>query len=453
MNKVINKEDLLLGKYEFFNKYGRHKSIGLVTLGCRVNQYETEAISETFIKRGYEVAGLDEFADVFVINTCTVTNVGDKKSRQMIRKTKKINPEAVVVVAGCYAQVAPDEVSQIEGVDIIIGTKEKGKAIEMVEKFVHEKHQIKNVDSIMSIREFEELEIDQYQDRTRAFLKIQDGCNRYCSYCLIPYARGPIRSRNPENIISEVKKLAKNGFREVILSGIHVASYGKDLDNITLVDVVEKIDEIEGIDRIRIGSVEPMFFTKETVEKLTSYKKFCPHFHLSLQSGCNETLKRMNRHYTAEMYQETVEIIRNSFKDSSITTDVIVGFPGETEEEFNTTYEFLKKIELAKMHIFKFSPRKGTRAAEFKEQVAADIKEVRSKLLLTLDEELEAKYIQKYIGKEMDILFEETKNNVSSGYTRNYIKVNVETIEDITGKILNAKLTENHGNYANANLI
>lgn len=427
--------------------------VGLHTLGCRVNQYETEAMAEGFIKRNYEVVDFNEFADVYVINTCTVTSIGDKKSRQMIRKAKKTNPEAVVVVAGCYAQVAPDEVAKIEGVDIIIGTKDKGKAAELVEEYKKSRRQIKSVDNIMSIREFEELEIDEYQDRTRAFLKIQDGCNRYCSYCLIPYARGPVRSRTPENILREVEKLASNGFKEIILSGIHVASYGKDLKNASLEGIVEMVDEIPEIERIRIGSVEPMYFTEETVNKLKRSTKFCPHFHLSLQSGCDATLKRMNRQYTTQMYRDTVNKIRDSFTDASITTDIIVGFPGETDEEFNDTYEFLKVIRLSKMHIFKYSPRSGTRAAEFANQIASEVKETRSKLLLELDEKLELEYINKFIGREMDVLFEETNNDIACGYTRNYIKVCAETEDDISGKILNVKLTGSKGNMAKGNIL
>lgn len=422
--------------------------VGLHTLGCRVNQYETEAIAEAFIKNNYEVVDFDDFADVYVINTCTVTNIGDKKSRQMIRKAKKTNPDAVIVVTGCYAQVSPDEVAKIEGVDIIIGTSDKGRAAELVEEYKRNKHQIRKVDDIMSIREFEELQIDEYQDRTRAFLKIQDGCNRYCSYCLIPYARGPVRSRTPVNIIKEVKKLASNGFKEIILSGIHVASYGCDLENVNLADIVELVSEIPGIERIRIGSVDPMFFNDNTINKLSSIHKLCPHFHLSLQSGCDSTLKRMNRHYTTEMYKDTVNKIREKFIDSSITTDVIVGFPGETEEEFNTTYEFLKDIHLSKMHIFKYSQRKGTRAAKFGEQVSGETKEARSKLLLELDRKLEREYIEKFINKDLDVLFEETNENISCGYTKNYIRVCVKTELDITGRILAARLTDNLGNMA-----
>jgi threonylcarbamoyladenosine tRNA methylthiotransferase MtaB len=428
------------------------KKVALYTLGCRVNQYETEAMAESFIKKGYKVVDFDEFADVYVINTCTVTNVGDRKSRQMIRKTKKINPEAVVVAAGCYAQVSPDEVAGIEGVDVVVGTADKGKIADLVEEFLKDKKQIKHVGNIMSLREFEELEIDEYQDKTRAFLKIQDGCDRFCSYCLIPFARGPVRSRTPENIEKEVKKLSQNGFKEIILSGIHVASYGKDLGGIRLVDIVELIDKIEGIERIRIGSIDPTFFTEGVIDRLRAVKKFCPHFHLSLQSGCDDTLKRMNRHYTTSEYKDIVEKLRDAFEDASITTDIIVGFPGETEEEFNTTYEFLKDIKLSKMHIFKYSPRKGTRAEQLKNPVSPEEKERRSKVLIELDEKLEREFIEKFIDRKMDVLFEEGVNNIYSGYTKNYIRVEVESCDDLTGKILDVKLIENLGDRAKATI-
>jgi threonylcarbamoyladenosine tRNA methylthiotransferase MtaB len=428
------------------------RKVALFTLGCRVNSYETEAMAETFIKKGFTVVNFDEFADVYVINTCTVTNMGDKKSRQMIRKTKKINPHAVVVAAGCYAQVSPEEVSNIEGVDVVVGTADKGKIADYVEDFLREGRQIKRVNNIMSVRKFEELEIDEYQDKTRAFLKIQDGCDRFCSYCLIPFARGPVRSRTPDNIAKEVIKLVQNGFKEIILSGIHVASYGKDLGNKTLIDVVEIIENIEGIERIRIGSVDPTFFTEDIIERLRNVSKFCAHFHLSLQSGCDETLRRMNRHYTTSEYRYIVKKLRDNFNDASITTDIIVGFPGETDEEFNVTYEFLKEIELSKMHVFKYSPRKGTKAAELKDHVPPEIKEKRSNALIKLDERLEKEFIDKYIGNQMDVLFEEGKNNIHAGYTKNYIRVEVYSDEEITGEILYVELIENLGNQAKGNI-
>lgn len=424
------------------------KKAALYTLGCRVNQYETEAIAESFIKKGYEIVNFDDYADVYIINTCTVTNMSDRKSRQMIRKTKKINPNAVVVAAGCYAQVSPDEAAKIEGVDIVIGTSEKGRIIELVEEYKKNGRKINIVKNIMNIRGFEELEIDEYQDRTRAFLKIQDGCDRYCSYCLIPFARGPVRSRTPQNIFNEVLKLSKKGFKEIILSGIHVASYGKDIGNVNLVDVIKGVNEIDGIERIRIGSVDPTFFTNKVIDEISSVEKLCPHFHLSLQSGCDETLKRMNRHYTTNEYKDIVESLRKAFKEVSITTDVIVGFPGETEDEFKMTYDFLRDIKLSKMHVFKYSPRKGTRAAAYKEQVKPEIKEARSNMLLELDEILEREFIEGFVSSTMDVLFEELNNGVSSGYTRNYIKVLADTSKDISGEIHDVFIKKCNGNYA-----
>ncbi|MCX7903781.1 MAG: tRNA (N(6)-L-threonylcarbamoyladenosine(37)-C(2))-methylthiotransferase MtaB [Caloramator sp.] len=424
------------------------KRVAFYTLGCRVNTYETEAIAETFIKKGYEVVDFDDIADVYVINTCTVTNIGDRKSRQMIRRAKKKNKDAVVVAVGCYVQVAPEEVEKIEDVDIIVGTKDKGKIVELVDEYLKNRRRIKHVENVMSIRQFEELEIDEYQDKTRAFLKIQDGCDRFCSYCLIPYARGPVRSRKPENILMEVEKLSKNGYKEVILSGIHVASYGKDLKDVDLIDVIEMISKVEGIERIRIGSVDPTFFNEGVIEKLKYIDKFCHHFHLSLQSGCDETLKRMNRHYTTSEYKKIVDNLRDAFEDVSITTDIIVGFPGETDEEFEMTYKFLREIKLSKMHIFKYSPRKGTKAAEFKDQVSESIKEERSKKLIELDKILEYEFIKKHEGLIMDVLFEEFKEGYNWGYTKNYIRVGVESQKDLSGEIINVKIIESRENKA-----
>lgn len=417
------------------------KRAALYTLGCRVNQYETEAMAESFIKSGYSIVDFEEEADVYVINTCTVTSIGDKKSRQMIRRSKKRNPNAVVVVAGCYSQVAPKEVAAIEGVDIIVGTSDKNTIPTLVEEFLKNHSQINHVDNIMNIRKFEELEIDEYQERTRAFLKIQDGCDRFCSYCMIPYARGPVRSREPENIVKEVEKLAANGFKEIILSGIHVASYGKDLGGVNLTDIIERINKIDGVERVRIGSVDPTFFSESVLERLKNVDKLCHHFHLSLQSGCTETLKRMNRHYTAEEYKTIVERLRDVFKDVSVTTDVIVGFPGETEEEFDTTYKFLKDIKLSKMHVFKYSPRKGTRAEKLPNQIDPHVKEERSKALIDMDHEFEKEFVEKFMGSTMKVLFEEKVGENIKGYTENYIRVSVEGDESICGSILPVKIT------------
>lgn len=424
------------------------KKVAFFTLGCRVNHYETEAIAESFLKSGYEIVNFDEFADVYVINTCTVTSIGDKKSRQEIRRAKKINPLAIVVAAGCYSQVAPDEVSKIDEVDIIIGTNGKGKIPELVNKFKDSGKKINNVESIMNVRKFEEMEIDEYQNKTRAFLKIQDGCDRFCSYCLIPFARGPVRSKNPETVIDEVNKLSRNGYKEIILSGIHVASYGRDIGNTNLVDIIDKIESIDGVERIRIGSVDPAFFTDETIIKLSHVKKLCNHFHLSLQSGCNKTLAAMNRHYTAEEYKNAVEKLRKYIDDVSITTDVIVGFPGETDEDFLETINFIKDIKFSKIHVFKYSEREGTRAASFKNQVSPIVKEERSKILLKLDKKLEEEFIDKFKGRIMNVLFEEGNNGEYFGYTRNYIRVEAKSIDNIKGNIKDCRITGRNENTA-----
>ncbi|WP_234121431.1 tRNA (N(6)-L-threonylcarbamoyladenosine(37)-C(2))-methylthiotransferase MtaB [Clostridium hydrogenum] len=425
--------------------------VAFITLGCRVNSYESEAMAEKFIKAGYEDVKPEEKADVYVINTCTVTNMGDRKSRQMISKAKKLNPNAVIAVVGCYSQVEPDKVASIDGVDIVLGTKNKGDIVEYLNTYMTKKEQIVNVKDVFRDKKFEDLKIEEYQDRTRAFLKIQDGCNRFCSYCLIPYARGGICSKEPEQVMEEIHKLAGHGFKEIILSGIHIASYGADLKNgWDLVRVVEEIEKIDGIERVRIGSIDPTFFSDDVIEKIKKMKKLCPHFHLSLQSGCSETLKRMNRHYTAEDYMNIVNKLRQNIKDVSITTDVIVGFPGETEEEFNETFEFLKKIKLSKTHIFKYSKREGTKAADMKEQVPGTIKDFRSNKLIELNNKNEKAFISKFIGCKMDVLFEtnfENNDDLYEGYTANYVKVVANSNENISGNILTVKIEEAKEDY------
>lgn len=432
--------------------------VAFSTLGCRVNQYESEAMAEKFIREGYEVVDFSEIADVYVINTCTVTNMGDKKSRQIISKARRLNNNAIIAVVGCYSQMAPKEVSEIEGVDVVLGTRNKGDVVYYVNKARDEEKVQVHVEGVLKNRKFEDLNIEEYQDKTRAFLKIQDGCNRFCTYCAIPYARGSVCSKEPRKVIDEVKKLASHGFKEVILSGIHTASYGLDLDgNITLIDLIEDIEKIHGIERVRIGSIEPAFFTNEVIEKIKGFKKLCPHFHLSLQSGCNTVLKRMNRRYTAEEYEHIVNILRDNIKDVSISTDVIVGFPGETEEEFNETYEFLKRIKLTKTHIFKYSPRKGTRAAEMKGQLDGKIKEERSKALIALNDINEENFIKKYINKNVKVLLEQEvkgKENIFEGYTENYIKVQVEKPENIkSGDIIECRIEKAHKDFAEGKII
>lgn len=421
--------------------------VAFYTLGCRVNVYESEAMAEIFKREGYEVVDFEEKADVYVINTCTVTNTGDKKSRQVISKARRNNPDSVIAVVGCYSQIAPKEVSQIEGVDVVLGTRNKGDVVYYVNKARDEKKPQLHVEGVLKNKKFEELNIEEYRDKTRAFLKIQDGCNRFCTFCLIPYARGAVCSKEPAKVIEEVTKLAEHGFKEIILSGIHTASYGVDLEgNVDLVSIIEEIEKVEGIERIRIGSIEPAFFSDENIARINKLTKLCPHFHLSLQSGSNATLKRMNRRYSAEEYKESVENLRTIMPDASITTDVIVGFPGETDEEFNETYEFLKEIKLTKTHVFKYSPRQGTKAATMEDQLDGTIKEKRSKILINLNNENELAFSKKFIGESMDVLIEQqvkNKEGVFEGYTRNYIKVEVPCNNtEVIGKIISVRLTD-----------
>jgi threonylcarbamoyladenosine tRNA methylthiotransferase MtaB len=432
--------------------------VAFATLGCRVNQYESEAMAEKFIRDGYEVTEFSDVADVYVINTCTVTNMGDKKSRQIIGRARRLNEDAIIAVVGCYSQMAPGEVSAIEGVDVVLGTRNKGDVVYYVNKARDEKEVQVHVEGVLKNNKFEELNIEEYQDKTRAFLKIQDGCNRFCTFCLIPYARGSVCSKDPKKVIEEINKLSDHGFKEIILSGIHTASYGVDLEgNVTLVDLLDEIEKLHGIERVRIGSIEPAFFTPEVVEKIKNMKKLCPQFHLSLQSGCNATLKRMNRRYSAEEYEDIVNILRQNIKDVSITTDVIVGFPGESEEEFKETYDFLTRLKLTKTHVFKYSPRKGTKAADMPDQVDGNIKEERSKALIDLNNRNEKAFTEKYIGETVDVLIEQQvrdKIGVYEGYTRNYIKVEVhEMSENMKGQIINCKIEEATLDYAIAKYI
>jgi len=416
------------------------------TLGCRVNQYETEAMIEKFKREGYEVVDFECFSDVYVINTCTVTNMGDKKSRQMINRAKRENSDAVIAVVGCYSQIKPEEVSLINGVDVVLGTRNKGDIVYWVNRAREEHKKIVEVSDVLKNNTFENLNVEEYRDRTRAFVKIQDGCNRFCSYCLIPYARGAVCSKEPDKVINEVKKLAEHGFKEVVLTGIHIASYGMELkDSWDLLRLLKEIDKIPGIQRIRIGSIDPQFFKNNVIDEISKLEKLCAHFHLSLQSGCDETLKRMNRKYTTKEYSDIVKCLREKIKNVSITTDIIVGFPGETVEEFNSTYEFLKEIELSKMHIFKFSPRKGTKAYLMKNDVDGNVKDERSKKLIALDMELEKKFSLKYLDKELLVLYEKKINGddeLYEGYTDNYIKVVSKSDRDIEGQIVKTKICE-----------
>ncbi len=418
------------------------RSVAFMTLGCKVNQYETEAMMELFEERGYNVVPTEEKADVYVINTCTVTSLSDKKSRQFIRRCKRTNPNAIIGVVGCYSQVSPEEVEKIEGVNIIIGTNNRKQIVDLVED-VTVWDKVVMVDDIMQVREFEELKIDTVKDKTRAFLKIQEGCNQYCSYCIIPYARGPIRSRKPENVVSEVKRLAENGFKEIVLTGIHVASYGKDLDGVSLTSVLKEVHGIEGIERIRLSSLEPRMFTEEFIMAIKEMPKFCNHFHLSLQSGSDSVLKRMNRKYTTSEYASIVERLREELDQPSFTTDIIVGFPGETDEEFEETYAFAKRIGFSQIHVFKYSPRQGTPAAEMKNQVHGDIKSERSTRLMELAHDMSESYLDTFIGQCADILIEgkvETMPNYIEGLDDHYMRIAVELPEKFIGTIQRVKI-------------
>ncbi|MDV3428684.1 MAG: tRNA (N(6)-L-threonylcarbamoyladenosine(37)-C(2))-methylthiotransferase MtaB [Bacillota bacterium] len=419
--------------------------VAFSTLGCRVNTYETEALIELFKKEGYQIVDFGEKADVYVINSCTVTNMGDKKSRQMVHRAHRINEDAIIAMVGCYSQIKPDEVSKIPGINIVLGTRNKKEIINQINKFKEERKNQVSLKDVLKDKVFEDIRVKNYDNRTRAFIKIQDGCNNFCSYCLIPYARGASVSKPLSGIIEEVKDLSKNGFKEIILSGIDVSSYGKDLEeNITLVRVFEEIDKIDGIERIRIGSIGPEFFTDDHIKRLKALKKLCPHFHISLQSGCNETLKRMNRHYTAEEYSKAVNNLRENFSDISITTDIIVGFPGETEEEFNETYSFLQNIKLTKTHVFKYSVREGTRAAKLPDMVSASEKEERSKKLIELSDKLENEFINKNLGLSYDVLYEKRLDDgMYDGYTPNYIRVISNSAADIEDRILKTRLEKN----------
>ncbi len=425
------------------------KKVAFYTLGCKTNQYETRAMGEIFTNAGYEIVDFSGYADVYVINTCTVTNLGDRKSRQIIRKAKKFNKNAIVVVTGCYAQTAPEEVLNIEGVNLIIGTKDRLKIVDYLNEIGKRDKPINAVTDIMNITSFEEMEVTKYSDKTRAFIKIQDGCTQFCSYCIIPYARGPIRSRSVESILNEIVNLVKSGYKEVVLTGIHIASYGKDFDlnnegrRPELMFLVEEISQIEGIERIRIGSIEPTIITQEFIKRALLLPKLCPHYHISLQSGCDETLVRMNRKYTTEEYKTGIKLLRDSFDDVSITTDIMVGFPGETDDEFKASLNFVDSIGFMSAHVFKYSPRRGTKAASYTEQIASDVKEVRSKRMIEVVEKNEKKFYEKFIGREIDVLFErriDENKDMFEGLAANYIRVLVKGEHDIEGKIIRVKL-------------
>lgn len=409
------------------------KKVALHSLGCKVNAYETEAMGEKLIKEGYEIVPFDIGADIYIINTCTVTNIADRKSRQMLHKAKKMNSEAVVVAVGCYAQAFADNLEKDEAVDIIVGNDRKNDIVEIIEGF--EKRAVIDINDTKVKREFEELEIESMEEHTRAYIKIQDGCNQFCSYCIIPYARGRVRSRKLENIVYEVARLAERGYKEVVLTGIHLSSYGIDIkeENIGLIDVIKEINKNKLVKRIRLGSLEPRIITREFMEELKKVESFCPHFHLSLQSGCDKTLRDMNRRYTSDEFYEGVKLIREYYENVAITTDVIVGFPGETEEDFMESREFLKKVAFSQMHIFKYSKREGTKAAAIENQIPENIKSLRSEELISLNGKMHEEYLMKFAGKEKEVLFEEeieiNGEKYFVGHTEEYIKAVVKADE------------------------
>ena len=417
--------------------------VAFLTLGCKVNQYETNGMIQQFQERGYEITEFENVADIYIINTCTVTNMSDRKSRQFLRQAKKNNSDSIVVAVGCYVQVSKDELEALPEIDLALGTNDKTQIVDYIEKYIEEKTKKETLDNILYDAKFEDFGTVTYTEKTRAVIKVQDGCDRFCSYCIIPFARGKIRSRKPESVIEEITEISKNGIKEVVITGIHVASYGRDFENdYRLIDLLEEINKIDGIERIRLGSIEPLLITEEFMERFIKLEKVCHHFHLSLQSGCTETLKRMNRRYTAGEFEVIVDRIRKYYNDAILTTDIIVGFPDESEEEFKTTYEYLKRINFYKMHVFKYSPRKGTKAAEMKNQIPGDVKELRSKKLLELSDNNEIAYLDSYIGKEVEVLFEEFDGKFYKGHTANYIMVKVKSEEDLSNKMKMVKIIE-----------
>lgn len=423
------------------------KKVALHNLGCKVNAYETEAMQEMLEHAGYEIVPFQEGADIYVINTCTVTNIADRKSRQMLHRARKMNPDAVVVAAGCYVQAQAEKQVIDPCIDIVLGNNKKQDLLTALHAYEEAHGDLREVIDINHTKEYENLHLTKQGEHTRAYIKVQDGCNQFCSYCIIPYARGRVRSRAKEDVVAEVTDLAKNGYQEVVLTGIHLSSYGIDFENEdNLLSLIRAVHEIEGIKRIRLGSLEPRIITEEFVQAIAALPKMCPHFHLSLQSGCNETLKRMNRRYTSEEFYEKCEILRKYFEKPALTTDVIVGFPQETEEEFETTYEFLKKICFYETHIFKYSKREGTKAAVMQGQIPEQIKAKRSARLIELGEKNRRAYEESFLGKTVEVLVEE-KSDVNgkemwTGHTKEYMKIALESEKNLQNCILNVQIKD-----------
>lgn len=449
-------------------------NVSFITLGCKVNQFESEAMMELFEKEGFKIIPACDKSDIFIINTCAVTKESDRKSRQLINKAKRINENAIVVAVGCSVQLNSERISEETSVDMVIGTKNKSEIARLIKEKLNssdtsiKEEELASIDrddsskrlNLRAIKSniakfkpresFEELSISKEHDKTRANIKIQDGCNQFCSYCIIPYVRGPIRSRNKEDIIKEIKALSSNGYKEVVLNGIHLSSFGKDLGKEdALISIIEEINNVnvdnKGIERIRFGSLEPNIITDDFIERLSNLDKICDHFHLSLQSGSDTVLERMNRRYTAAQYKEKVELIRKYMPNSGITTDIIVGFPGETEEEFNETLEFVKKINFSRIHVFKYSVREGTKAAAFENQVDERIKSERSKVLISLADEMTHNFMREMLGKTVSVLIEKKNEDVYEGYTTNYLRTLVKSDLDIENQIVEAKVIDYEG--------
>lgn len=431
------------------------KSVAFHNLGCKVNGYEMDYMQQVMKEKGYNIVSFDEKADIYIINTCTVTNIADRKSRQMLHRAKKLNPQSTVVAVGCYVQAGTEDALKDMSIDLAIGNNRKRDLIPILEEYLAGKEaardktlQGKTIIDIGGTHEYESMKLTHTAEHTRAFIKVQDGCNQFCSYCIIPYARGRIRSREMEAVEDEVKGLAENGYKEIVLTGIHLSSYGmtggNDFSTSQLLSLIQTVERIPGIERIRLGSLEPRIITEEFAKGLSEYAGICPHFHLSLQSGCDSVLERMNRKYSAEQYYEKVCILRERFEDPAITTDVIVGFPGETEEEFEKTRLFLQKVGFYEMHVFKYSRRKGTPAAAMEGQIPEAVKGVRSNVLLELDREMSHRYRERHVHKDAEVLFEEEKiikgKSYQTGHTKEYIRVAFETGENLSGQIRTGRL-------------
>lgn len=424
------------------------KRAALHNLGCKVNAYETEAMQQLLEENGYEIVPFKEGADVYIINTCTVTNMADRKSRQMLHRAKKMNPDAIVVAAGCYVQAKEASGEIDESIDIVIGNNKKKDLIQILDGLYEKKQgQNKAVIDINHTHEYEEMHLNKTAEHTRVYIKVQDGCNQFCTYCIIPFARGRVRSRAKEDVVREVTELAANGYQEVVLTGIHLSSYGVDLENENLLSLILAVNEIEGIKRIRLGSLEPRIITEDFVKTISGLEKMCPHFHLSLQSGCDETLRRMNRRYTSEEYYEKCMLLRKYFAHPALTTDVIVGFPGETEEEFEKSKAFIDKVDFYETHIFKYSKREGTKAAVMDNQIPEQIKTARSNELLELDQKKRIKYEEQFVGTTVEVLMEEQikidGENYQVGHTKEYVKVALKTEANLQNKLVDIQI-DNH---------